>query len=187
VITWANTSGAGGVGYTIFYGPSLSAHLTSIQSFFTNVKAYIPLAYTLTFPGSGYILNDRDGVQSGSWSATPPAAVQGTGTGAYARAVGAVVDWRTGVLNTRGHQIVGKTFLVPLIGSAFDAGGAIGQSIATIIKGQADNFVTSAGGSFYVYARHGVTKKGVPYDGTSAQVKTTNVPVKGVVMRSRRD
>jgi hypothetical protein len=186
-IKWDPGTGAGGPGYSVFYGPALSAHMGNLRTFFDAFKGLLPTNYLITFPTTGYIINDVDGVAKGSWSVASQTYVQGAGGTNYVRPTGAHVDWRTGVLNTRGHQIKGRTFLVPLVVAAYGTGGDVSSASTTTLKNAADALVTGAAQTLYVYARHGVTKAGTAYPGTSAMVTTTNVPIKAAVLKSRRD
>jgi hypothetical protein len=159
----------------------------NIRTFFEAIKVYLPSNYLITYPTTGYIIRDTDGVAIGSWSVAGQLVTGGTGAGGYSAPTGLHVDWRTGVLNTRGHQIKGRTFICPIVVGSYDIGGKVGASTANAVKAAADNLVTQAAQTLYVYARPGKTKAGVAYAGASAMVTTTNVPTKVAVLKSRRD
>lgn len=186
-VQWNPGTAAGGLGYSVFYGPLLSAHMGNLRTFFDAIKGHIPTSYLINFPTTGYVIEDTTGVAKGVWSVAAQTYVQGAGGNAYARPVGATVQWRTGVLNTRGHPLKGRTFIVPLIGADFGPGGDVIAATVAILKAAADNLVTQAAQTLYVYGRPGKTAAGVAYPGMSGMVTTTNVPIKAAVLRSRRD
>lgn len=117
---------------------------------------------------------------------TKPATIDGTGTGAFAAAVGACITWRTGGVHG-GHKIIGKTFLVPLVGSLFDIDGTINSPDLATLQTEATAAVTSLPG-FCVWSR---PKVGTPPNpglgGAIFAVQAATVADKSAVLRSRRD
>jgi len=94
------------------------------------------------------------------------------------------VNWRTNQIRN-GRRVRGRSFLVPLAGSAFEGNGTLSASTLTSLKSAADTLRTAAGTTqLGVYARP-TTKDAT--DGLWAQVTANTVPDMGAVLRSRRD
>lgn len=175
-VAWTGTKGMPGVS-TFYYDTLGDLQLTSIKSFFTAIKAAIPAAVTITVPSTGVTIDTATGQPNGTWS--QPAAggtVVGTGVGAFAAPVGAVVNWNTGVF-VGGRQLRGKTFLVPLIGSTFEADGTITAGDLTAFRTAAANLI-GANPGFNIWSRRSAAFAGVV---------SATVPDLPAVLRSRRD
>jgi hypothetical protein len=195
-VRWTYPAGlVGGPGYNIFYGPNLSSKLDSLRVFYDSCKAYLPLGMSVQILGNGVKVQDSDGIQVGDWTVTAPAAVVGTATsGLVVPQTGVVVDWRTLGRNWRGHRIAGKSYLVPMAQIVYSSGGTIVQSVANAINTAADGWKNVGGASFGVWSRpvHARDANNKPTDeilhqGVWAQCTSTNVPIKVVTLRSRRD
>jgi len=121
---------------------------------------------------------------------TPPAEVVGVQSGTYAAPSGASIRWKTATVYN-GHRIQGRTFVVPLAGAAFTAGGALGPTQQTALATGAATFLTNCP-NFVVWAR---PKLGDPtatppvadVDGATGAVTSSSVPSLATVLRSRRD
>jgi len=195
-VRWTYPAGlVGGPGYNVFYGPNLSAKLDSLRVFYESCKPYLPLSMSVQILGNGIKVQDSDGVQVGDWAVTaPPATVGSAAAGVVAPAQGFIVDWRTSGRNWRGHKIAGKTFFVPAANIAYNTSGQIGSAVISAVKAAADGWMNVGGASFGVWSRpvlgpkDSVTgERPVAHPGVWAQCTSTNVPVKAVVLRSRRD
>jgi hypothetical protein len=179
-------SGAGVIGLSTstFYsspgGSNYTASLNALKAFFTAIAALLPATVTITFPATGKVYDDVTGQLQATWAAAPPAAVVGTGAGAFASASGASVGWSTGAIVTR-HTLVGRTFLVPLIAGAFNANGVLSPASVTTILGGANNVPNS--GTLRVWSRPNPPLKPT---GASSLIIGASVRNLGAVLRSRR-
>jgi len=172
---WSGMTGQPGV--TTFYTTSKSdAGSTAIATFFTAIKGLIPAAVTIDVLGTGITIDSTTGKAVNSWSTTVPPSIVCTGTGAYAAAAGAVITWTTGAY-INGRQLLGRTFIVPLVASNFGNNGLllIGQqgllfAAADTLRGMSDGL------TIWSRRRAAVATAGRP-----------KVPNTGAILRSRRD
>jgi hypothetical protein len=189
-VAWTNWSGAPGVSQMFLTGANIptQANIDAIRTFFGAFTAYLPSGLTINVPSSGDNMNAVDGKIVGSWSVgTPPAAVTGSGTGAYAGNAGAVIHWLTSdVVN--GRRVRGRTFLVPLINVAYEANGSLAPGFITAATNAANAYVSSNAGAAGVWARP-FTHKTDPTknrEGSVHSATSIRVPDLAVSMRSRR-
>lgn len=180
-VSWGSWPGAPGVSTFYSFGGNLDNDTAAIRAFFNSLVAQIPSGITLSVPGVGDVIDDNDGKITGAWNATAaPAIVTGTGSGVYAGNAGGVVHWLTaGVAN--GHRIRGRTFIVPLISTAFDSGGSLSTTALSALRNAATAMIAAGAGDFRVWHR--------PVGGTggsAAAVLTSSVPDLAITLRSRR-
>lgn len=191
---WSGFQGAPGL--TVFHFSKFdvgSGFVTSdsqsavdrIRSFFFGVNSALPAGVSVQVQGDAEIIEATDNSLVEIHATSMPAVVNGTATGtSYASPVGAVVNWRTNQIRN-GRRVRGRSFLVPLAGSAFEGNGTLSASTLTSLKSAADTLRTAAGTTqLGVYARP-TTKDAT--DGLWAQVTANTVPDMGAVLRSRRD
>lgn len=179
--SWQNWPGSPGVS-TFYLDPAPSqASIDSIRSFFNAFQSILPAGLTINVPNSGDEIEETTGALSGVWSVpTVPLATTGTGAGAYAGNAGAVVHWLTeGIAGKR--RIRGRTFLVPLIASAFDATGAISTSTLSTISNAATSLVAANPGLLNVWVRPIPGRTGLQHS-----ISQVRVPRLAVSLRSRR-
>jgi len=179
---WQNWPGAPGV--STFYaeaGADVSTITDALRAFYQALVTFLPTGLTIQVPSSGDIISDVDGSITGAWSdGTPVALVTGTAAGVYAGNAGAVVHWLTGgVVN--GRRVRGRTFLVPLIGSSFDANGSLSAATITAITNAASTLVAAIGTNMLVWHR-----PKTPAIGSSFDVSAFRVPDLAISLRSRR-
>lgn len=179
---WQNWPGSPGV--STFYaeaGADVSTVTDALRAFFNSLATLIPLSLTIQVPSNGDIISDANGAITGAWSdGTPVTVVTCSGAGAYAGNAGAVVHWlTTGVVN--GRRVRGRTFLVPLIGSAYESNGSIATAALATINGAAATLVAAIGTNMLIWHR----PKGVMI-GSSFDVTNHRVPDLAVSLRSRR-
>jgi hypothetical protein len=122
--------------------------------------------------------------------------LSGTATGAYAGNAGAVVHWLTSlIVGTR--RVRGRTFLVPMIGSAFESNGSLTSTALNTINNAAAALITAVGTGMVVWSRPVVAH--TKYDpktgqgtgvagrsGTYGAVTGSRVPDLAISLRSRR-
>lgn len=188
---WQNFPGAPGV--TQLYGdsPTMQPMCDAARAFFFAVQGLLPAGLTITVPNSGDIIDETTGTITGSWVVgTAPPLVTATGTGAYAGNAGAVVHWLTQTV-AKGRRVRGRTFLVPIVGNAYDSTGSLTPATVTTITNAANALVSSVSGGMQVWHRpvYAVPKTTPPTlvtPGSKATVTTTRVPDLAVSLRSRR-
>ena len=178
--SWSNFPGAPGISSIYSLTQPSASGLTDIRSFFSAFSTIIPAGATLQVEGEGDIINDATGTLTGAWSATQPAAINCSGAGNYSGSTGAVVHWFTnGVV--RGRRVRGRTFLVPLVASAYDTNGSLSSSAISSITTAADGLIAAAGITPAVWSRPTGFASGAAFE-----VVSSRVPDLAVVLRSRR-
>jgi hypothetical protein len=174
-VQWTSSVGIDGVSTFYCTGP-VGQFVNDVKAFFDSIKDLLPSDITLVYPGSGNIINDATGEPVATWVDAPPDPTLCTGGGNYAKPVGSVVNWQTG-LYAGGRQIRGKTFLVPLTAGSFDTDGTVPGVVAGNIRSAA-NLLAQSASVMVIYS---------PSNHTNAAVTVATVPSIACVLRSRRD
>lgn len=180
-VSWQSWPGAPGVSVFYTFGGNLASNTAAIRSYFDAIKALLPTGLTIQVPGGGDTINDADGKINGAWTAgATPAVVTATGAGAYAGNAGAVQHWLTStVVNSR--RVRGRTFIVPLVATAYDTAGSITAAALTTLNTAAAGLLTAAGSDMRVWHRPTSFSQG-----SSAPVTGQSMPDLAVSLRSRR-
>jgi hypothetical protein len=180
-VVWSNWPGA--PGYSNFYvGTTITDH-TPIRTFFNALTTYLPAAVTITVPTSGDQISEATGAITGSYSATVTGgAVNGSAgnTGVYAGGSGAVCEWQTSLI-VAGRRPLGKTFIVPSYGAAFDANGSLAAGYITALQNAGTALISALSGELKVWSRPRPSLAGA-----NATVTACRVPDLAVALRSRR-
>lgn len=157
-------------------------NLTAWQAFIAGIADRFPSNTTLQIQNTGDTLNEVTGEITGAWSGAAQTAVVGTGSGAYAAASGAHINWRTAdVVN--GRRVRGRTFLVPLYGGAYDSDGTIAATVLTDLRTNLATLLTAIVGNGAVVWHRPVNGA----NGSIHGITTADIPDKAAVLRSRRD
>jgi len=185
--SWQNWPGAPGL--TTFYQDPAVAQPNpgAVRSFFNSLISYLPPGLTVTVASSGDLIEEDRGTLAGTWSATPaPTVVTGIGTGAYAGNAGAVVHWLTSTV-VRTRRLRGRSFIVPLVNTAYDGSGSLSTAFMTQLQSAADGLVNATPGHLVVWNRP-IKAKGQPATvlGSKGPVIGARVPDLAVSLRSRR-
>lgn len=190
VAQWSGFTGAPGFSNFYFAGPgetaaAAQAAANDVRTFFAALINDLPAGVTITVSPIVAVINPGDGVLSDEITvATAPASVVGTGAGAYAAPVGAVVNWRTSTV-VAGRRLRGRTFLVPLQGGSFQTDGTLATGALGIIRGAAATLATvNTGAPIELVVWHRPVNNA---GGSTAVVTSSFVPDKAAVLRSRRD
>lgn len=175
--------------------PDAQAAVDRVRAFYTANTDSLPPGVQVTVAPDVECFNAENGSLQRVLGATTagPAIGSGAGTG-YASAVGAVISWRTNTVRNR-RRIRGRTFIVPLAGTAYEANGTLTQATITRIQTAATTLRTAQGGAvFGIWAR---PKKDINLPdplpdytfsgGQFAAAISNSVPDMGAVLRSRRD
>lgn len=179
----------GGAGYSTFYAETDQSttqrqeFADAVGAFFQALDNLIPSTVTITFDSEVRQLNDASGVLEDVEAVTPPTAVNGIATGAYAAGAGARVDWRTSVI-INGRRVIGRTFIVPIIGSSFESNGTIVAASLADLQAAADAYLASFTSIVGAVVWHRpVAQAG----GQSAPIQSAVAVDKSALLRSRRD
>jgi hypothetical protein len=174
-VTWTGLSGLPGVS-TFYSSGDKDVTIAAIRTFFEGIATSLPSAVRINYPTSGVDVDISTGAVTGAWTSLSRAATAGTNTGLFAAPAGAVVNWRTGFY-LGGRELRGKTFLVPLSGSAYQSDGTL---VDTVRQGIQDAATTLIGSTVppRIWSRK---------QGADATVTAASVPDKVVILRSRRD
>lgn len=155
--------------------------VAAIYNAYNAIFQSMPGTCQVQVPGSGDTINDTNGELVGSWTATTPAVITGTGSSTAAAGVGACVGWQTGGI-VAGRRLRGRTFLVPLSTDAYDPQGTLTSTALTRIQTFASTMM--AAGPLAVWHRP-TTAGGT--DGNSYGVQSFRVRDKVAYLSSRRD
>lgn len=178
---WQGWPGAPGVTQLYLTSGIDQAAVDAIRAFWQALVTILPSGLTIQVPSSGDVLNDVNGTIVDAWSvATTPAVVTGSGSGAYAGNAGAIIHWlTTDVVN--GRRVRGRTFVVPLVGSAYDTSGSIATAVLTTLTTAANGLVAAIDPNFAVW--HRPTQFAI---GSSHSISSVRVPDLAISLRSRR-
>ncbi len=178
-VVWSGLSGLPGVS-VLYWDGGVSSVMTDITAFFDDIKAEFPSGLTWSIPNAGDNIDDATGTLIGDWSTTGGGVVTAIGgSGAYAAGTGARVRWNTGSI-VDGRRLRGSTFLVPLLGAAYDGSGTINNSSLAVFQAAATALAST--GALKVWSRPSPGGS----DGTSATVISGVVPDRVSSLRSRR-
>ena len=197
-VTWGWHGPVGGDGFTnLFFdatsgtGTDALAAVTKSKLLFSGVAALIPSAYTLTPHTDVRVLDDATGDLVNIYTVTGVTAVSGGGGGVFAAPAGGGIDWLTSTVHGS-RRMQGRTFLVPLFGSAYDADGSILNAYVTTIATAAEAMRTASGPAFGVWGRpRAADPLHVPpitaRAGLWGPAVSSRVPDRAFILTSRRD
>lgn len=187
VIEWGGTAVVGRAVTVLHYSASdnVAPPVAAIRTAFNALAPDIAAGCTIQVPGSGDVIEDTTGALVGSWTASTPPVVTGSGTFSPAAGVGACVTWNTGgiVPGKKGpRRLRGRTFLVPLSSGAYEPNGTLRDSGLADIQSWASSML--AGGPLAVWHRPNAALGLV---GNSYGVQSFKVRDKVAFLSSRRD
>lgn len=184
---WSGFPGA--PGYTNLYFMGGGGLITDAQQCadrvrraFGHLVPLFPTNMNIQINSEVPVIDESTGMITDFRTVTPPTKIGGGGTGGYAGPTGAVVTWRTNDLKN-GRRIRGRTFLVPLAGSAFEANGSLGGASLLPLRQFADELIGGDLDSEFVVWSRPVGGAG----GVAATVTAATIPDMAAVLRSRRD
>lgn len=149
---------------------------------FGAIGSILPADATVQVETEASVLDSDSGELIGSIDVSAPESVTGSDAGGYSAASGAVVNWRTADYRF-GRRIRGRTFLVPLAGSAYQSDGTLTSDALDSLRSFGDRIIEESDpSSFGVWSR---PRSGA--GGVFATVTQAQVPDMTAVLRSRRD
>lgn len=188
-MTWAGFIGAPGYTNMHFLDPDpisqagLDQTALRLHNFWDAMEAHLPGPVTITLPNILEELDTATGELIAEHPFEPGTLIDGTGSSVFAAAAGACINWNTvGIVN--GRRLRGRTFIVPLQASSFEADGTLTSTVRTALI-TAGNALADASIGIDLAVWHRPSPGGS--DGAAAGVTTCTVNDRGAVLRSRRD
>lgn len=144
----------------------------------------IPTAVKTGVDPTVEIVESSTGELQGFMTATVPAAAAGLGTASFSAPSGACVSWYTSTVRN-GRRMRGRTFIVPLDTTSYEADGTLISSIVTATPAEnAKMYATGGPAELGIWARP-TTKGGS--DGQWALVTAARLNDRPAMLTSRRD
>lgn len=142
-VVWDGLPGLPGVSVHYSIGTDAVAAVAALNTYFTSIRSLFPTGLTFQTPTGGDIVDETTGgLLSDYTGATSATVIANGGNVAYAAGVGARVRWRTpGIEN--GRRVIGSSFLVPLVGGAYDTSGTILTESLGTMQAAANALVSS--------------------------------------------
>lgn len=183
----------GSPGYSVFHFRDFSDETFTTEQatgvaaltrdFFQNVSLVLPSTVNVAVQSDVEMIDHETGDLLDVLTAATPDLVNGAApAGPFAAPTGAVVTWRTSTVKNN-RRMRGRTFLVPLAGSAFEVNGTLlGTTVDRLNTAAATFRANTTFPQLGVYARP-------PVGGTGlfAPVTGHSVPDMAAILSSRRD
>jgi len=177
---WSGTPVVGAGVSTFYFDEAHSGFVADLQALWVALAPRVPTGVTFTTANTGDLIDEDTGDLVGTWTDGTPSTVNSSGSGVYAAGVGLRARWPTsGIKN--GRRVRGATFVVPLVGSAYQSDGSIDGTVWTSVTTAFGALYTAGAGFQYIWSR--------PVAGAGGQanlVINTDVPDKVSWLRSRR-
>lgn len=171
---WGNFLGAPGYS-TMYFASSATPPLAAVKAFWEACKNILPLGITVTVQNTGVGIDLATGKPDSAWSGPVQTPTTGTGTAPYAAPVGGMVEWKTGQF-INGHELKGRTYIVPLTAPVYDTAGSIVDANVAAVTAAATTLL-AASPSMVVWSRRSFAR---------ANATTAVMRDRAVVMRTRR-
>jgi hypothetical protein len=183
VLEWAGTAVIGRAVTVLHYDATEdpAPPVAAIKSALTASAALFPSGMNITVPNSGDTIDDADGELTGVWTSSGGGTVGGTTVGVTVLGVGACITWHTGAI-VDGRRLRGRTFLVPLAATVWEANGTFSAGALASLKVLSDALMATGGLGVW----HRPTTPG-GIDGTSSSVLSNTITDKPAILTSRRD
>lgn len=185
-VHWSGFVGSPGLS-THYFAATLPDPTADLHTFYAAVATQLPTVVKIDIEQGGDVLDEVTGAVTSSWVGSASATIQGAVAGNYSGPTGGLVEWLTNTVVGR-RRVRGKTFLVPIGGTLYDADGSLQPGAVTAFKNAAAALVASASGAaMKVWSRPRAATATVPgRPGSVAAVTGSKVPDLAVVLRSRR-
>jgi hypothetical protein len=149
-VDWSGWAGA--PGYTTMFADTVESadqFASEVRLFFQTAlsdvsldMSYLPGGVKITFPTTLDRVDADTNNMIGTVAVSPLGQLVGTGTNLFAGGAGCCVTWKTGDFHD-GRRVVGRTFLIPLNGSAYDFDGTLGTAFLAKVRQAATSYATS--------------------------------------------
>lgn len=179
----------GGPGYTNLFSrvSSIGTHdptlaMDDVATLFSGLATRIPSSVTLNIDPEVAYIEDTTGVAEGfDQVASVPSITQPSASGAYAAPTGASIEWSTDAVKN-GRRVTGRTYLVPLVGAAFEPDGTLVAAALDQLSSAASVYALNSVANQVVWSRPSGSSAG-----SSHSISGARVADKAAVLRSRRD
>ena len=186
---WSGFQGA--PGYTNLYFLSdgdataaANAAAPRVRTFWDTIKPHINVDCSVDVNRTYQVLDSVTGnISAEALLSSAPATVVGTGVGTYAAPVGACITWETGLFNSRGHRVRGRSYIVPMNGASMQNDGTLADATVTSLE-SAGGALIAASPLMLVWTRPSTPTSS---DGTARTITSARVADRAAVLRSRRD
>lgn len=191
--TWNGFQGAPGYSKLSFMGLTDAAKLngagSATRAFFASFVLYLKSSWSIQVQpivqvhemATGELLREET-------MTTAPTSIAGSASAGqvYTGGAGAYVTWNTGAVYN-GHKVRGRTYLVPLAGTA-DTDGSLLAAFITTANTAVSTFITAQAGQLAIWSKT-FSEPPEPHQigGGLSTVIAGNVPDKSGILRSRRD
>lgn len=189
----ALTGFQGGPGVATFYFLGLQTARQSLQTMWTDLAASMPDDVTVRVESTGDIIESTDGSLVGTWAKDPLPPIPGLSGASYSAPSGYMIRWLTGSI-VGGKRVRGRTFVVPLASTAYGVNGQLAAIFPSQIEPVTNAFVFEQSLDFVIWSRPFAGSAATPTRaarpprlGSHSLVKSSVVPIKVAVLRSRRD
>jgi hypothetical protein len=143
-VVWSGNAVVGPTLSTFYAQDTSPGFPAAVRSLMASLSTFIPTGTQIVVPNNGDVINPATGALTGAWTdGAAPAAVTCSGTGVYAKGVGAQIRWRTSSI-VAGRRVQGSLFVVPLISAMFDSDGTLTATNQQSIATAANSYVTAA-------------------------------------------
>lgn len=178
----------GGDGVNVFYFAEGGINIPgSLNAFYTALASEVPDNVTFNIPASGKNIAAATGALTGTWSQGSASTVPGSSVSSWAAPSGAIIRWNTDGI-VRNRFVTGRTFIVPLRGSAYDSDGTLLATVITSLETAGQGLIDETGHILEIWSRPLKAADGtITEQGSEHQVMTRTVPDKVAVLTSRRD
>jgi len=167
---------------------ALNAAGAAVRAFFQSDIGHLMVGWTIQVQG---IVQHHDmatgDLLAESSMTTVPAVCSGSvpNTNVYAGGSGYVVNWTTGATHA-GRKVRGRTFMVPIMSSAFSNDGTIISSLVTTMQAAGNALVADASTELVVWSKFWDKKPGeAPAGVPPKQVGGGLFPVNGCIIPDR--
>jgi len=167
--------------------------VTAVGDFAQTIAAHTASGVRLAVQPEVEVVDESNGQVGDIIGTTAPAAVSGPTSGNYAGPSGAVINWLTADV-WNGRRVRGRTFIVPLAATAYDAQGTLQSTTITALTGAANTLRAREDVQLSIFRRpirgktSGLSDETVVISpGGQYRVTSAAVPDKVAILRSRRD
>jgi hypothetical protein len=191
-VNW--TGFGGGPGYTNFHfgapagdwitPENITEAVTKLDTFLATVNGKLPASVSVKIDPTAETIAIADGKLIDFDAITPATRGSGTGTGNYSAPSGACINWYTGGIRN-GRRVRGRTFIVPLAGSALSTVGNLDDGTLTQLTTAATALAAPGAGGQQLYVWGRPSAKGAT-DGVAYPVISARILDKVAMLTSRR-
>ena len=177
----------GGPGVTTFYVLNPTTAMPELKGLMAGFLTKMPSVITCTYPTTGDYIDPVTGILAGSWIVSGLANDAGATSDSYSAPSGILVSWLTGGI-LDGHRLRGRTFFVPVSGSAYQSDGSVIDAARSTLQTTVNSKVSTLANNLVVWHRPRAASAAHPVDRAGGYdiVTAGLVSDKVAVLRSRR-